>query len=798
MNDLRYALRQLVRAPGFTAIAVLTMGLGIGACVAIFSVVDAVLLRPLPFAEPDRLVAVQEVNVPSWPAGSILTAPGKYLDWREQSTSFESLAATRVDSFNLTGAGDPVRVSVGRLTANALSTLRVRPALGRAFLAEEDAPGREQVALLSHGFWVGRMGGRADVLGQTVQLDGRPFTVVGVMPAGFQLDGPLDLFTPMAFPAAARDNRVAHTIDVVGRLKAGVTLAQAKSEMALLATRLDQQRPGRAGVWGAEVRPMLEARVGEVRRLLLSLAGAVGFLLLIACANVANLLLARATARVREIAVRAALGAGRGRIVRQLLTESVLLALGGGALGVLVAEASTGALLALAPEILPRAQEIAIDVRAAGVSCGLALLTGVLFGLAPALTATRLRLDEALREAARGHSEGRRGGRLRGTLVVAEVAIALVLLVGAGLIMRSFVRLQAVDPGFRPQGALAFSLTLPQGKYPTGTHAGAFVDQAVARMAASPGVEAAAATWAVPFSTPRAPRLFLEIGGWAAPPGGLPHTAYYPVTPDYFRAMGIPVHRGRVFERQDGASTAPVAIVNETLARRFFPGEDPIGKRLSVSNGPQTWREIVGVVADVRHGNLAAEVLPQVYEPLAQRPRGILTFVVRGDLASATAAARAAVRSIDGDLPLASLRPLSDFVAESVARQRFAMLLLAVFSAAALLLAAVGIYGVMAYSVSRRTNEIGIRVALGARAGHVLQLVLSQGGRLVALGLAAGVAGALALTRFLDKLLFEVTATDPSTFAAMVVLLAVVAALACLLPARRAARVDPMLALRAE
>jgi predicted permease len=800
-QDLRYGARMLRRSRGFTAVTVLTLGLGIGACVAIFSVVDAVLLRPLLFPGSDRLVVFQETNLPRWSAGSIKVAPGKYFDWQKQAQSFEGLAAKQEVSFNLTGLGEPVRVSAARITANMLSMLRVRPVLGRDFDGDEDAPGKEKVVILSHGFWARQFGGRQEAIGQTIRLDDRPFTVVGVMPPGFELDGPRDLFTPAAFGPEAREDRDRHTTDVFGRLKRGVTLAQAQGEMAAVAARIAKQYPARDGVWGVQVTPMLEARVGEVRRLLLSLLGAVAFLLLIACANVANLLLARATGRTREIAVRAALGARRGRVVRQLLTESMLITVFGGLLGLVFAGGGMRALLALAPDILPRSREIAVDWRALALACALALTTGVVFGVAPAFGATRLKLDEALREGGRGTGETPRRQRLRGALVVSEVAIAIVLLIGAGLLMRSFARLQAVQPGFEPHGALSFAVTLSQEKYGSEEKQRAFIDDALGRLSALPGVEAAAATWSLPFTSARGPMIFLDVAD--RPSTGARYvTSYYPITPDYFRAMGIPLRRGRYFDRRDTADAPRVAVINEAAARRYFPGQDPIGKRIRVDVTSQAWWEIVGIVGDVKHGKLDAEVPAQTYEPMAQRPRlGGLTFVVRGagpSPTALTAAMRAAIQSVDRDQPIANVRTLDSWIAESIARQRFAMTLFTVFSGMALLLAAIGIYGVMAYSVSQRTGEIAIRMALGAHTGNILRGVFAQGGRLIALGALAGVIGALLLTRFLEKMLFNVSTHDPVTFGAIVVLLAAVAIVACLLPARRASKINPMLALRAE
>jgi putative ABC transport system permease protein len=805
MRDLRYALRQLARSPGFTAVALLTLALGIGACTAIFSVVSSVLLRPLPYPQSERLVVVKETLLPRFPEFAV--SPGHYFDWKEQATSFESLTAAqqvdgipgRAGAYALTGMGSPVRVSAARLTANAFSTLGVHAALGRDFSAEEDVPGRERVAVLSHGFWVRQFGGRPEVLYRTVQLNGQPFTIVGVMPKGFALDQPADIFTPAAFTTAERQNRGGmHVFDVFGRLKPGVTIEQARGELALIADRLARQYPDSSTGWGIKLTPMLEAKVSDVRPVLLSLLGAVGLLLLIACANVSNLLLARATARSKEIAIRASLGASRGRIVRQLLTESLLLGLLGGGLGVLVAHWGGSLLVALAPEGLPRVTEIGIDAGVLGFALALAVVTGVGFGLAPALRATRGDLSQALKESGRGASDGSRHGRLRGALVIAEVAIALVLLVGAGLLIRSFARLQGVHPGFQPAGALTVSLSLPEQKYGTGPQQIAFADQAIARMAALPGVQAVGAAAALPFSGDVINVIAFKIAGRPVDKD-LPITSAFQATPGYFEAMGIPLRRGRLFDGHDTANTPGIVLVNETMARKFFAGDDPIGKRIAaVTGGPDDWREIVGVVGDVKPDKLDGDVSAQAYAPFAQAPWASLTFVVRtaGAVPGLTTAIANAIYAVDKDQPIAKIRPLDQLVARSIVRQRFAMFLFAVFSGAALLLAAIGIYGVMAYAVGQRTGEIAIRMALGAQTGDVLRLLLLQGGRLVALGLAAGLAGALLLTRVLASMLFGVSATDALTFAAVATLLAVFSAAACLLPARRATRVNPMTALR--
>jgi putative ABC transport system permease protein len=799
MNDLKFAARQLTRSPGFTAVALVTLAIGIGACAAIFSVVNGVLLRPLAFPESDRVVAIQETFLPRLPQFSV--ASGKYFVWQEQSHSFESLAAYGGGNYNLTGAGEPERLLGLRVTANMLATYRVQPLLGRSFTAEEDTPGKNQVAILSHGLWQRRFGGRPEVLGSTIQLDGRSHVVVGIMPRRSPISDRVELITPMAFDDGARRNFGGHSTSVIGRLKPGATVPQVVSELAVIQQRIGQEHAEAKG-WGIRVQPMLEATVGDMRPVLLSLLGAVGLLLLIACANVANLLLARATARAKEVAVRAAVGANRRRIVRQLLVESVLLGLLGGALGVLVAWGGLNALLALAPENLPRLAEVTVDLRALAFTCALAILTGLGFGLAPAIQAASVDLNRVLKESARGASPGGGRGRLRGALVVSEVALALMLLAGAGLLMRSFARLAAVSPGFRPAGATVATMSLPRAKFDGPGKDGervVFATEVLRRLAALPGVTAVGLVQNVPFSSGQEHRG-MEVEGKKVPIPDMPITNHYTVSADYAKAMGIPLVRGRFFDERDRAGGKRVALINETVARRLFADQDPLGKRISITNGPDEWREIVGVVGDIKNTGLDREVTLQTYEPWAQKPSNGLNFVLRtsSEVPGLHAAIRSAIYAVDPQQPVGRIRPLDDFVAESLARARFAMSLFAVFSGVALLLAGIGIYGVMAYSISQRTSELGIRMALGAQTGDVVAMVFRQGGRLIAAGLAIGLAAALILTRFLESMLYGVRSYDPVTFVAIVAVLAAIAALACLLPARRAARVDPLTALRAE
>jgi predicted permease len=795
-RDFRFALRSLLKTPGFTVVSLLTLALGIGACVAIFSVVNSVLLRPLAYADSDRLVVIREVRLPQ--LSEMAVAPANYSEWRERAASFEQLAAIRPASYTLTGAGEPLRVEAERVTSNYFSTLRARPWLGREFSADEAAT-RKNVAVLSYGFWQRQFGGRRDILTETIQLDGRSFQVVGVMPENFSPGSRTEIFTPVPFDEGRKD--YGHSIRVIGRMKPGVTIEQASGELALIAERLALQSPDTNRNWSTKLTPMFEATIGSARPMLFSLLGAVGFLLLIACANVAHLLLARTAGRAKEIAVRIALGAARRRVVRQLLTESVVLALTGGVLGVLLAQWGVSALLAFAPDTLPRAQEIGLDFRAVGFACALGLVTGVGFGLAPAFQASRVDLNASLKDAGRGTSAGHHRQRLRGMLIVGEVAIALILLAGAGLLIRSFARLQDVDTGFQPRDAWAVEVSLPATKYRSVTQQNAFANQAVTALAAVPGVQSVGAANVVPFGSRDFGNLFFIAGQPEVPKAQLPSTNYYAVTPAYFEAMGIALRRGRGFDARDAPGSPRVVIINEAMAKKMFSGQDPLGQRLNITNQPETvWREIVGVVGDVKQYSLGADAPLQVYEPFAQQPFPYFTFIVRtaGAVPGLPAAIRAAIYSVDKSQPVASVGPLSTLIASSVARQRFTMFLFSVFSGVALLLAAVGIYGIVAYSVSQRTNEFGIRLSLGAQRFDVLRLVFVQNGQLIALGLGAGWIGAFALSRLIESMLFGIDAHDPLTFAAVGALLAAVAGLACLIPARRATKIEPMVALRTE
>jgi len=799
LKDVRYGVRMLTRNPAFTVVALLALALGIGANAAIFSVVNAVLLRPLPYTEPDRLMMIRETKLPQFPEFSV--SPGNFLDWQKQNSVFEQLVAIQGSAFNLIDVGEPERLRGQRVTDGFLEMLGAQPALGRGFMSEEDQPGHNFVVILSHGLWQRRFGGAADVLNRSITLDGQSYTIIGVMPATFRFGGgDTELWTPAAFTAQQAQQHGSHYLQAIGRLKPGVTVEQARTEMSAIADRLAEQYPDANAGWNVKITPLLEYAVRSIKLALLVLLGAVVFVLLIACANVANLLLARAASRQKEIAVRTALGASRWRIVRQLLTESVLLALVGGVLGLLLAIWGKGLLLSLAPEDLPRVRDASLDGWVLAFTAGITLLTGLIFGLVPALQASRPNLNETLKDAGRGSTEGGRRHFIRSVLVVFEVATALVLLVGAGLMIKSFLRLQNVDPGFNPNNALMVKLSLPQKKYSTPDQRAAFYKQLLEKVAMLPGVQAAGAACVVPLSGDDFVLGFDIQGRPPDAPGTEPSTNYYAVTPDYFTAMGIPLRRGRLFTEQDTKDAPRVAIISEAMAKQFFPDEDPIGKRIHVTNGPVVYREIVGIVGNVKQYGLDEKTPVETYEPFAQQPVSFMSLVVRttGDPTALSGAIRGEVLSLDKEQPVSSIRTLDQLISTSIAQQRFAMLLLGVFAVVAMVLAAVGIYGVMSYSVTQRTHEIGIRMALGASSTNVLRLVVGHGMRLTLIGIGLGLILAFLLTRLMATLLFDVSATDLTTFAVFSVSLTAIALVACLVPARRALKVDPMVALRYE
>ena len=816
-QDVGYGLRALRKSPGFALVALAALALGIGANTAIFSVVNTVLLRPLPFDRPEQLLMVWQTH----PFGKKLgydqlpTSPADFADWRRAADAFEELSAMAGGSWNLTGAGAAERVSGARVSANLLRLLRVRPAAGRDFLPEEETYGRHRVVILGHGFWQRRFGGDPQVIGRTLTLDGDPYQIVGVMPKDFSfpkgmginpalgLDEDLALWTPLALPAAEAQRRGSHFIATVGRLRDGATAEQSRAQLAAVAKRLEEQYPRQSKDWGVTVNTLHEQAVGKSRPAILLLLGAVCFVLLIACANVANLLLARAAARRKEIAIRAALGAGRWRIVRQLLTESVLLSLLGGVAGALLALWGVDALVALSPGNIPRAAEIGIDARVLLFTLAVSLATGVVFGLAPALQSSRPDLSESLKEGGRGGAGSPGRQRVRSALVVAEVALALVLLAGAGLLVKSFVRLQNVNPGFDYKHVLTATIFLPDSRFTEDRQRADVYRQVLSRVRALPGVEAAGGVSQLPLGGEEEIDG-LTIEGRPQPAGGenVLTAQFRVVSTDYFRALRIPLLKGRHFDEHDTGEAQGVMIVDETFARRYFPGEDPLGKRVDEQGSltPKGYLTVVGVVAAVRHTSLDADPKPMMYVPSEQSPWHTMALTVRArtDPAALASAVRSEVAAVDPDVPLSKVGTLEEVFDRAVAPQRFNTLLLAAFAAAAVILAAVGIYGVIAYSVTQRSHEMGVRIALGAQGSDILRLVVGQAMAMTLLGVALGIAFALALTRTMKAMLFEVSPSDPAIFASVALLLTLVALAASYFPARRATKVDPLLALRYE
>jgi putative ABC transport system permease protein len=797
-GDVRYALRTMARNPGFTAVSVLALALGIGANSAVFTVVNSVLLEPLRFRNPRELVVVRERNLKAgFPEFSL--SPGNYLDFRDHNRKFSGIAAFAGSGFNMVAGAEPERLRGARVTNDFFAVLGRYPSLGRAFTAQESELGSHRVAILSYGLWQRRFGGGTTVLGQAVKLNDELYTVVGVMPADFQFPSRVEIWTPLAMDLPNWQQRGGHYLGAIGRLKPGASLAAAQQDLNTIAARAEQQFPRSNTGWDTTLKPIQEAVVGRVRPAILTLTAAVGFVLLIACVNLANLLLSRSASRQREIGVRSAMGAARGRLIRQFLTESVLLAGFGAFAGLIVAWAGTRLLVNLSPNILPRATEIAVNGRILAFTAAIAALTGILFGLAPAIHMAKTDLMAALREGSRGNAIGFRRNRLRSVLVMGEVALALVLLSGAGLLMRSFYRLQSIEPGFDPHGLLTFRTNLPGAKYKTDESQAAFYRRALEQIRSLPGVAAAGAAQVFPLAGDDYILSFEQIGKPPVPVGNEPSAAYYAATPGYFASLRIPIKSGRDFTAHDDANAPPVAIISESMARQFYAGENPLGQQIRMGNGSKP-AEIVAVAGDVRDQRLDTKGLPAVYEPAAQVPFGAMYFGVRtgGDPAALISGVRAAIRELDPELPLDAIGTVDSLVETSLSQRRFAMALMAVFAGLALLLAVVGIYGVISYSVTQATQEIGIRMALGARRKDVLGIVFGYAGVLMAAGLTLGVLAAFATTRLLASQLFEVKSTDPATYFAVGLVLLTTGLLACAIPAMRAMKVDPLVALRNE
>ena len=804
LQDLRYGIRTLAKNPGFTVVVVLTLALGIGANTAIFSVVDAVLLRALPYPQSDRLFTVYQ-TLPQDPAQNAGVSYPNYLDWAQQNEAFESIAAARGNVLALSGQGEPAYIQTGSVTSNYFDVLRVRPLLGRTLQASDDALDANPVVVMSESLWRARFGADPAIVGSAITLDQHPITIVGIVPAYFHPsvpDAAAQLWVPLRQDGVFSDMRArrgGHYLSALGRLKPGVTAAQAQDEMAAMEQRLAEQFPNENKGWGIRIVSLQADMAGNVRTGLLVLLGAVGFVFLIACANVASLQLARAASRRKEIAIRVALGAGRQRLLRQFLTESVLLSVIGGAVGLLLAYEALQGLIAWLPADLPRISEIHVDARVLAFGLALSVLSGVIFGLAPAWHGTESRLAEAL-EGARGAGEERSSHRARNAFVVAETALAIVLLIGSGLLIRSFARLQQVNVGFNPARLLIAQIGLPRAQYAKPEQWISFYKQTLERMNALPGAQEAAVAVPLPLSDSYI-NLAFEIEG--RPPhskSDSPTADFVAISPNYFHVMQVPLLRGREFSNADSENGPQVCVISSSLAQQLFPRENALGQRILIGYPASSAREIVGVVGDVKDSDLAARESAQIYVPFVQNPFWAADIAVRsyGNPSALGGALRAQIREIDSALPVAEVRPMAEVIGSSVAQPRFRTALLSLFGAAALLLAAIGIYGVLAYTVAQQTREIGIRMALGANPGKVMRLVLARGLRLAGAGTVIGVLAALMLTQLLNSLLFGVSATDPLTFAAVAGLLLGVALLACYVPARRAMRVDPMVALRYE
>jgi putative ABC transport system permease protein len=813
IQDLRYAVRMLVKSPSFTIIAILTLALGIGANTALFSVVDGILLRPLPYSQPDRLVVLSEKTA-NFESSSI--SYPNFLDWQRSNSAFASMAAYRSDDFSVTGSGEAERVRVGMISAGFFEILGVHPVRGRLFTSEEDRLNGPPVALISAGLWQRKFGSAPDIVGKTITMNGAGYTVVGIVPARFQLEstnfGIKDVFVPIGQnkDPLFYDRDVHEGMRALGRLKPAVTLPAAQADMDQIASNLAVTYPNADKGAGVSIVPLKKDIVGDVEPFLLVLLGAVGFVLLIACVNVANLQLARSTTRAREFAIRSALGASQSRVIRQLLTESILLGLAGGALGLWLAAWGTQAALRTLPETLPRAQDVGLDGRVLIFTLFASIVAGVIFGLAPALKTARPNLQETLKESGRGGSGAKH--RAQGVFVVIEMAMALILLIGAGLMIRSLVDLWSVNPGFNSRGVLTFAVSMSPSLGATASTSRSAIRQLDQTLRNLPGVDAVSSTaGGLPLTGDNEFPFWLDGQPKPANASEMSQSLFYLASPDYLKAMEIPLHRGRFFTADDNEQSPAVLVIDESFARQFFPNEDPIGKHIHIGIA-DTVPEIIGIVGHVKHWGLDTDgdakhpIVAQAYMPFVQIPDKFWTgppqtevvLRTKGSPAGLVPAIRQAVEKLNGENVIYQTKSLDEIVADSLAARRFSMILLSVFAALALLLSSIGIYGVVSYVVGQRTHEIGIRMALGAQRSDVLRLMLGEGMRMALVGVAIGVAVALGLTHIMVQMLFGVSATDPVTFASVAIVLSAVALAACYIPARRAMRVDPIVALRYE
>jgi len=801
-RDLQYAFRMMCGRPSYTLLALIALALGIGATSAIFSVVNGTLLRPLPYHDAQRLVWISGTNPPAGIKEESASGPD-FLDWRGQNRSLEDVACFSGWQPVLTGQGAPERIPGGRVSATLFRLLGVPALRGRTFGPEDDQPGKSQAVVLSYGLWQRSFGGVPQVVGKSITLNGDLFTVVGVMPATFLYPSASasEIWTVYDTASLSKRGRRADHLGVIGRLKNGIELSQALADLNAVAAALEARYPETNTNWRIVAMPLLDRAIGRMKPALYVLFGAVGLLLLIACTNVASLLVVRGMARQKEIALRAALGAARRRVVRQLLTESVLLAAIGGALGLAVAWIGVKGLVAVSPADIPRIRNVGIDGVVLGFTSLVSILTGVFFGFVPALQLSQPDVAETLKEGSRGATQGRRSTRARNVLTVSELSLAAVLLIGAGLLVRSYLRLLAVNPGFRTEQLLTFRLSLPAAKYSDDVRIAAFYERALQRIRAVPGVVDVGAASDPPFLA--ANYLSFRVQGRAPLPPGANQDAQTSVaTPDYFKVMGVPLVRGRLFSERDSRQATLAAVISESMARRYWPNEDPVGRRIAIdgSDNHPNWREIIGVVADTRSESLGELPYPQLYLPYAQLPQRSMTVMVRtaGKPLSVLPDIRAALYSVDQEQPLHAVSTMEEILSASIAQQRLSMLLLFVFALLALVLAGVGVYGVMSHIVGQRTQEIGIRMALGARPLDVLRMIMGQGMTLAAIGILAGALAAVGLARLIAGMLYGIEATDPATFVSVVAVLAAASFLACYVPARRATRVDAAIALRCE